>query len=82
MLRYQFSPFIAYFHSGQIDDLLALTEYALKITPNSEEALLWHGWGMYRQGKNNDALANFRQALIENSNYLDAQYAIDFLGAN
>jgi len=82
MLRYQFSPFIAYFHSGQIDDLLALTEYALKITPNSEEALLWHGWAMYRQGKNNDALANFRQALIENSNYLDAQYAIDFLGAN
>ena len=82
MLRYQFSPFIAYFHSGQIDDLLALTEYALKITPNSEEALLWHGWAMYRQGKNNDALADFRQALIENSNYLDAQYAIDFLGAN
>jgi tetratricopeptide (TPR) repeat protein len=82
MLRYQFSPFIAYFHSGQIDDLLALTEYALKITPNAEEALLWHGWAMYRQGKNNDALANFRQALIENSNYLDAQYAIDFLGAN
>jgi tetratricopeptide (TPR) repeat protein len=82
MLRYQFSPLIAYFHSGQIDDLLALTEYALKITPNSEEALLWHGWAMYRQGNNNDALANFRQALIENSNYLDAQYAIDFLGAN
>jgi len=37
---------------------------------------------MYRQGKNNDALGDFRQALIENSNYLDAQYAIDFLGAN
>ena len=38
MLRYQFGPFMAYFHTQRNDDLMTLTEYALKITPNSEEA--------------------------------------------
>jgi tetratricopeptide (TPR) repeat protein len=81
-MRYQFGPFIAYFHTGQLDELFTLTEYALKVTPNSEEALLWHGWGLYRQGKSKEALENFQQALEENPNYLDAQYAIDFVRAN
>jgi hypothetical protein len=51
MLRYQFGPFFAYFFSSRNADLLSLTEYALKITPNSEETLLWRGWGHYRDGK-------------------------------
>ncbi len=82
MLRYQFGPFIAYFHTGQIDDLIALSEYALEITPNSEEALLWHGWAQYRQGDSKLALENFQQALVENPQYQDAQYALDFVRAN
>jgi tetratricopeptide (TPR) repeat protein len=82
MLRYQFSPFIAYFHTGQIDDLIALSEYALEVTPNSEEALLWHGWAMYRKGDTPQAVENFQQALVENPNYLDAQYALDFVRGN
>lgn len=82
MLRYQFSPFIAYFHTGQIDDLIVLTEYALKVTPNSEEALLWHGWAMYRKGDHGQAVIDFQQALVENPNYQDATYALNFVGAN
>jgi tetratricopeptide (TPR) repeat protein len=82
MLRYQFGPFIAYFHTGQMDDLIALTEYALDVTKNSEEALLWHGWAKYRQGDSSTALSNFQQALIENPNYQDAQYALDFVRNN
>ncbi|NTW77172.1 MAG: tetratricopeptide repeat protein, partial [Syntrophaceae bacterium] len=82
MLRYQFSPFIAYFHTGQIDDLIALSEYAMEVTPNSEEALLWHGWAMYRKGDTSQAVENFQQALVENPNYLDAQYALDFVRGN
>ncbi len=82
MLRYQFGPFIAYFHTGQMDDLITLTEYALQITPNAEEAWLWHGWAMYRQGDKAQAEADFRRALEENPNYLDAQYGLDFLGSN
>jgi tetratricopeptide (TPR) repeat protein len=82
MLRYQFTPFLAYFHTGQIDDLVTLSEYALKVTPNSEEALLWHGWAMYRQGDTPQAVENFQQALVENPNYIDAQYALDFVRGN
>jgi tetratricopeptide (TPR) repeat protein len=82
MLRYQFGPFISYFHTNQIDDLLTLTEYALKITPNSEEAWLWYGWAMYRKGQTREAISAFEKALEENSTYLDAQYALDFVRSN
>ena len=79
MLRYQFGPFMAYFHTGKLTDLMALTEYALERTPNSEEALLWRGWGYYRQGKNVAAIADFRMALEQNPNYEDAKYALNFV---
>lgn len=79
MYRYQFGPFLAYFHTGRIDDLMAIVEYALKRTPNSEEALLWRGWAHYRQSKIQEAVADFRAALEQNPNYTDAQYALNFV---
>jgi tetratricopeptide (TPR) repeat protein len=79
MYRYQFGPFFAYFHSGRLDDLMAIVDYALKRTPNSEEALLWRGWAYYRKGDLNAAIADFRAALEQNPNYQDAQYALDFV---
>lgn len=81
MLRYQFGPFIAYFHTGQMDDLASLLDYALRITRNSEEAFLWRGWMHYREGENNLAIEDFRQALEANPSYEDAKYALSFLGA-
>jgi tetratricopeptide (TPR) repeat protein len=81
MLRYQFGPFIAYFHTGRTDDLMSLVEYALKITPNSEEALLWHGWALYRKGNNAAALIEFNKALAAHPGYADATYAINFLNS-
>jgi len=82
MLRYQFGPFFAYFFSGRNADLLALAEYALQRTANSEEALLWRGWGLYRDGSAGLAIAEFNQALVENPNYQDAQYALEFVREN
>jgi hypothetical protein len=82
MLRYQFGPFISYFHSLRTDDLMALTEYALVITRTSEEAMLWRGWGFYRQGNNADALNLFRAALKIHPEYQDAFYAIDYVTNN
>ncbi len=82
MLRYQFGPFFAYFHAGRNDDLLVLSEYALQRTPNSEEALLWHGWGLYRGGDRTGAVADFQAALGANPYYFDARYALDFVSAN
>jgi tetratricopeptide (TPR) repeat protein len=82
MLRYQFGPFFAYFHSGRMDDLEALTTYALQRTPNAEEALLWSGWAAYRQGNTNQAIEFFQTAMAENPNYLDGQYAMEFVRQN
>lgn len=81
MLRYQFGPFLAYFHAGRTEDLLALSEYALQRTPNAEEALLWRGWALFRQGDVNGAAASFQKALVENPTYQDARYALDFLAS-
>lgn len=82
MLRYQFGPFFAYFHTGRMDDLKALVDYALQRTPNAEEALLWRGWMFYREGNNPAAESSFRQALAENPNYQDALLALDILRNN
>jgi tetratricopeptide (TPR) repeat protein len=82
MLRYQFGPFFAYFHAGMTTELLAVTKYALERTPNSEEALLWRGWALYRQGKKLEAVADWQKALEYHPGYQDAQYALDFIAAN
>lgn len=81
MLRYQFGPFIAYFHTLRTEDLLALTDYALQVTYRSEEAWLWRGWALYRQGDGAGATEAFREAYWQNPLSLDAQYALEFIGA-
>jgi tetratricopeptide (TPR) repeat protein len=78
--RYQFGPYIAYFHSGRTDDVIELADATLKRTAKAEESLLWRGWAKYRLGDVNSALADFRAALAVNPNYEDAQYALEFLG--
>jgi hypothetical protein len=82
MLRYQFGPFIAYFRMNRADDLMSIAEYALKITPNSEENLLWHGWAYYLKNDKQKAIDEFKKALKANPTYSDAEYALSFLGAN
>jgi len=81
MFRYQFGPFIANFQAHRIDDLLALTDYALQRTQMSEETWLWHGWALYRKGDTTGAIENWRRALTVNPNYQDALYALNFVGS-
>jgi tetratricopeptide (TPR) repeat protein len=73
MFRYQFSPFLAYFHSGRNEDLLALTNYALGVTEMSEEAWLWYGFGLYRNGDNAGALKAWQKADSINPNFFEDQ---------
>ncbi len=80
MFRYQFGPFLANFHANRIDDLLALTEYALQRTNMSEETWLWHGWALYRNGDGKGAVENWRKALSIRPGYEDAIYALTFVG--
>jgi len=73
MFRYQFSPFLAYFHSGRNDDLLTLAKYALDVTQMSEEAWLWYGYGLYRKGDNDGALKAWQRAESVNPNFFEDQ---------
>ncbi len=82
MLRYQFGPFLAYFHSLRTEDLQILTEYALERTPTSEEAMLWEGWAQYRLGHKSIALEYFQKALEARPGYADAEYALEYVQAN
>lgn len=79
MFRYQFGPFIAYFQSSRIDDLLALTDYARGITDMSEETWLWYGWALYRTNDFEGARAAWNKALKVHPGYVDAEYALNFL---
>ena len=83
MFRYQFGPFIAYFQSNRIDDLLALTNYAKGVTEMSEETWLWYGWALYRKNDFKGAVAAWNKAIsINDSSYVDARRAIDFVNQN
>jgi tetratricopeptide (TPR) repeat protein len=79
--RYQFGPYIAFFHQGRFDELIELADYTLFRTNKAEESHLWRGWARYRLGDRLGAIGDFRDALAVNPNYLDAQYALDFVGA-
>ncbi|MDD2922802.1 MAG: C39 family peptidase [Anaerolineales bacterium] len=81
MFRYQFGPFLAYFHSNRNDDLLALTDYARGVTDMSEEAWLWYGFGLYRKGDYDGARKAWLKADKINPNFFEdqAQKALDLI---
>ncbi len=82
MTRYQFWPFVAYFNADRADYLLELTEKTYKPINGwyAEEALLWHGWGLWKRGDLEGAVANWRKALQVHPGYKDAVYALQFVG--
>ncbi|MHB8779314.1 MAG: C39 family peptidase [Anaerolineales bacterium] len=81
MTRYQFGPFFAYYNNDQIDYLLELTKNTY--TPingyYAEEALLWHGYGLYRKGDYAGALKDWNKALEVHPGYQDAESAIGLI---
>lgn len=73
MFRYQFGPFLAYFHSNRNEDLLVLTKYALSVTDMSEEAWLWYGYGLYRNGDYDGARKAWQKADSINPEFFEDQ---------
>ncbi len=73
MFRYQFGPFLAYFHSNRNEDLLVLADYARGVTDMSEEAWLWYGYGLYREGDYDGARKAWQKADSINPNFFEDQ---------
>jgi tetratricopeptide (TPR) repeat protein len=76
---YQVGPYIAYFHQGRYQDLIDLTTSTLYRTHRSEESHLWRGGARFDLGDARGALEDFNAALEINPNYLDAQFAADYV---
>jgi tetratricopeptide (TPR) repeat protein len=79
MTRYQFWPFVAYYNADRLDYLLEITRktYELINGQYSEEALLWHGYGLLRKGDIQGASASWNKALSVHPRYCDAERAIN-----
>jgi tetratricopeptide (TPR) repeat protein len=73
MFRYQFGPFLAYFHANRNEDLLVLADYARGVTDMSEEAWLWYGYGLYRNGDYDGARKAWQKADAINPNFFEDQ---------
>jgi tetratricopeptide (TPR) repeat protein len=80
--RYQFGPYIAYFHQGRFQDIIDLADYTTFRTQKAEESYLWRGWARYRLGELVPAIEDWRHALQINPNYQDAVYALEFVGSS
>jgi tetratricopeptide (TPR) repeat protein len=80
-MRYQFGPYIAYFHTERFQDVIELAEATLRRTPEAEESLLWRGWARFRLGDLRAAREDFLAALEINPLYADARYALDYISA-
>jgi len=81
MLRYQFGPFWAYYHTNRLEDLQQMIDYALLITPTSEDVLLWNGWAFYKAGDLNGAIEQFRLAYEHNPKSIYVEQALTSVGA-
>jgi len=81
MLRYQFGPFFAYYHTDRLEDLEQLVNYALQITPNSEEVLIWRGWLLHKRADINGAIEQFRLAQEANPKSIYVGPAFTSIGA-
>lgn len=76
MLRYQFGPLAAAYALGDQAELQRLADYALKITPESEEVLFWKGQALLMIGNPPAARSLFERALQINPGYHPAQEAL------
>jgi len=79
MLRYQFGPFEAAYATGRAQDLQDLVNYAMKTTPNSEEALFWQGKLYLMEKQPAFARKSFLEALSARPGYAQAQSALNSL---
>jgi hypothetical protein len=73
---YQFGWFDAYLRTGRYDDVLALADTVLKLTPNIEETYYYKGLALKALGNSAGARSQLELALKYNPNFEPAQDAL------
>lgn len=76
MTWYQFGLFDAYLGTGRYDDVLALADATLKVTPNIEEMYYYKGLALKAQGNLSGARSQLELALKRNANFEPAKTAL------
>ncbi len=76
MTWYQFGWFEAYLHTGRYEDVLALTDATIKVTPNIEEMFYYKGLALKALGNFDAARSQFELALKYNPNFEPARQAL------
>ena len=81
MLWYQFRPYMAYWKTGRLDDVIALADATLATQGgrNVEETYWYKGLALETQGNAVDAIANYQAALEVNENAYYAQWSLEAL---
>jgi len=81
MLFYQFGPYRAYFNLARYQDVIDLSTFTLDYRPDLEESYFWRGWAEYELGKHTDGIDDWHKALEVNPTFIDAQTALQSVGA-
>ena len=76
MTWYQFGLFDAYLAVGRYDDVLALADATIKVTPNIEEMYYYKGLVLKAQGNLDGARSQLELALKRNPNFEPAKAAL------
>ena len=80
MTLYQFTPFEAYYNVGRYEEIMSLTNAnLLNGGQYVEETYYWQGKVYAEENDDVKAASSFRQALVHNPHYSDAQDALNAL---
>ncbi len=83
IMWYQTGPYWAYYYSQRYQDVIDLANTTLYKTisePTLEESIYWRGMAYLQLGKNDLAIADFRETVRLNPNFAPGWAMLDYLG--
>jgi tetratricopeptide (TPR) repeat protein len=79
IIWYEFGPYAAYYGVGRYEDVIALADETLRVTPNLEESYYWRGRARRALGDSEGARSDFQRALGYHPGWMPAQTELDQL---
>ena len=79
MMWYQSGPFIAYYETGRMEEVVALADATIAVTDTVEALHYWRGMGLAALGDTEGARSSFQRALALRANFAEAAEALEGL---